>query len=222
MKYERITTPVEAFQWDGTIIKEVQPDWFFEEFSQGNIAYIVDPTKSVSPFLKFKGVGSRSAQAFVGDYIVKNEKGLIYPLKETNFVRNFQEVKPPLTLEPANRIATIQTQNKLNEVYAIGERNAMNKGFHRYMVKRQVGEGFVTIAVIDFQNGPRDEKGSIPGVLDVDLLEIVRNRLICFQTGPYAMRENMLALTAVESALLWLNKRVEDRAREQKLGTNKV
>jgi hypothetical protein len=57
------------------------------------------------------------------------------------------------------------------------------------------------------------------GVLDVDLLEIVRDRLKAFQTGDYATRENACAITHIEEALMWMNKRVEDRAERGVLGT---
>ena len=57
------------------------------------------------------------------------------------------------------------------------------------------------------------------GVLDTDLLEIVRDRLKAFNQGEYATRENALAITHIEEALLWMNKRVEDRAERGVLGT---
>ncbi len=56
-------------------------------------------------------------------------------------------------------------------------------------------------------------------MLDCDLLEIVRDRLKCFQEGDYRCRENAIALTHIEEALLWMNKRVEDRAERNVLGT---
>lgn len=72
---------------------------------------------------------------------------------------------------------------------------------------------------IKFQKGPRNADDSIGGVLDVDLLEIVRDRLIHFQNGEFATRENACALTHIEEALMWMNKRVEDRAERGVLGT---
>jgi hypothetical protein len=56
-------------------------------------------------------------------------------------------------------------------------------------------------------------------VLDTDLLEIVRHRLQCFQEGDFKTRENAIALTHIEEALLWMNKRVEDRIERNVLGT---
>lgn len=57
------------------------------------------------------------------------------------------------------------------------------------------------------------------GVLDGDLLEIVRDRLRAFQSGPYSCRENACALTHIEEALMWLSRRAEDRVARNVLGT---
>ena len=117
------------------------------------------------------------------------------------------------------RLNTIQKRNKLNEVWVVGTPG--NGGaYHKYRVEYDGdGDGYITKHGITFQNGPRNDKASIHGILDVDLLEIVRHRLQCFQEGEYATRENALALTHVEEALLWLNKRTEDRAEKNILGT---
>lgn len=116
-----------------------------------------------------------------------------------------------------NKLLTIQKRNNLNEVFAspiVGPGGA----HHTYHIDMPEGN----LAIIKFQNGPRNAEGSIPGVLDTDLLEIVRDRLRCFQNGDYSCRENALALTCIEEALLWMNKRVEDRAERNVLGTTKI
>ena len=71
------------------------------------------------------------------------------------------------------------------------------------------------------QCGPRKEKDSLHGVIDTDLLEIVRDRLKAFQAGPFSSRENACALTHIEEALMWMNRRVEDRIERNVLGKNK-
>lgn len=76
------------------------------------------------------------------------------------------------------------------------------------------------IAIIQFQKGPRKESDSVHGVIDGDLLEIVRDRLKSFQNGPFASEYNAEALEHVEAAPDALNRRVEDRIARNVLGTN--
>ena len=104
-------------------------------------------------------------------------------------------------------LKTIQMFDKLNRISAVGERNKGN-GNTVYSVEKPDG---TEIAKIQFQNGPRGKEDSTDGLIDEDLLEIVRDRLRGFQEGPFSCRENALALTAVEEALLWLDHRKNDR-----------
>lgn len=117
------------------------------------------------------------------------------------------------------RLKTIQKREKLNEVYATDLKG--NGGANHAYAIFKVGENSA-MADIQFQNGARKLEDSIHGVLDTDLLEIVRHRLQCFQQGPFSTRENAIALTHIEEALLWMNKRVEDRIERNVLGTDKV
>lgn len=64
--------------------------------------------------------------------------------------------------------------------------------------------------IILFQNGPIGEKG-VNGLTQEVLLAIVADRLRSFQAGPYACRENALALTKVEEAQHWLHHRTAGR-----------
>ena len=127
------------------------------------------------------------------------------------------------------QLNTIQKRENLNEVYAVDEIGNGNANHLYLIVKKgdaQLNEDSINIkpdsllATIQFQNGPRKDDESIPGVLDTDLLEIVRDRLKSFQEGEFATRENAIALTHIENALLWMNKRVEDRISRGVLGTN--
>lgn len=117
------------------------------------------------------------------------------------------------------KLNTIQKREKLNDVYAEGEKG--NGGaYHDYRITYDSkGDGYISNHVIQFQNGARRINGSTNGVIDSDLLEIVRHRLQCFQEGEFATRENEIALTHIEEALLWMNKRVEDRIERNVLGT---
>jgi hypothetical protein len=126
------------------------------------------------------------------------------------------------------KITTIQKRQKLNDVYVCDEKGP-GGAYHRYIICKtgetawQNGNNDTGILEeIRFQKGPRKDENSQLGILDTDLLEIVRHRLQCFQQGEYSTRENAIALTHIEEALLWLNKRVEDRIERNVLGTTKV
>lgn len=116
------------------------------------------------------------------------------------------------------KLNTIQKRNNLNTVYAVDEKGVGNAN-HVYNVIVTDGQGNETPYSIAFQNGPRKEMDSIHGLLDTDLLEIVRDRLQGFQSGEFACRENAIALTHLEECLLWMNLRVENRAERGVLGT---
>ena len=117
----------------------------------------------------------------------------------------------------SRQLETIQTKEKLNMVYACDEKG--NGGAnHLYQIVSIEGNHDVDV-MIRFQNGPRKQPDSIHGVLDTDLLEIVRDRLKCFQEGPFASEYNAEALEHVEKALEAMNRRVEDRIKRNVLGT---
>ena len=122
---------------------------------------------------------------------------------------------------------TIQKREKLNNVFAIDEKG--NGGaHHRYLICKHGETSWCNgnnsegvYADIQLQNGARKEENSIHGVLDTDLLEIVRHRLQCFQAGPFSTEYNAKALEHIELALMYMNRRVEDRIERSVLGTNK-
>lgn len=130
-----------------------------------------------------------------------------------------KEVAIMNTNNESRLLNTIQKSNKLNDVLAVDQPGPGHAN-HKYIVMRS-GKHDV-VQEIGFQKGPRNDETSVSGVLDTDLLEIVRDRLQGFQSDvDLSCRENAIALTHIEDALLWLNKRVEDRASRGVLGTNK-
>lgn len=114
---------------------------------------------------------------------------------------------------------TIQKREKLNIVKAVDFPGSGGAN-HLYTIEpATMISAYPATCNIQFQNGSRKDENSIHGVLDTDLLEIVRDRLKGFQSGEFACRENAIALTKIEEALLWLNKRIEDRIERNVLGT---
>lgn len=72
-----------------------------------------------------------------------------------------------------------------------------------------------------FQDGPIAEVGT-NGVTHEALLAIVIDRLQDFQRGPFACRENALALTKLEEAMHWLHHRTKLRVARGVEGTHTV
>lgn len=77
------------------------------------------------------------------------------------------------------------------------------------------------VCQVNFQKGPIKEAG-INGVMNEDLLLMVITRLQHFQNSQFACRENAIALTKLEEALMWMNKRTEARNKRGVEGTHKV
>lgn len=113
------------------------------------------------------------------------------------------------------KLSRIQKRDLLNEVYSVDEKGPGGAN-HLYSVKSTTNNFSTTV---QFQKGPRNKQDSVEGVLDTDLLEMVRDRYTAFQSGIFANKETEMALMHIENALLWLNKRVEDRAEREVLGT---
>ena len=117
-------------------------------------------------------------------------------------------------------LETIQTQQKLNKIYAVDSigPGGANHFYHIFQQDMSTNQSYKSWG-INFQYGPRKEHSSVAGVIDSDLLEIVRDRLKGFQSGEFACEYNEQALYHVEEALKCLNKRVEDRIVRNTLGT---
>lgn len=119
------------------------------------------------------------------------------------------------------KLSTIQKRENLNNVRRLGE-SGPGGAYHSYEINYKDNDGDLCYAGhINFQKGPRHLKDSHHGVTDQDLLEIVRDRLTCFSQGDMPTEETKKALEHIEIALMYLNKRIEDRIEREVLGTYK-
>lgn len=111
--------------------------------------------------------------------------------------------------------------NGLNEVLRVTAYGDLGPGGapHHYRIEPTIGNA---IGVkIDFQNGPLQETGGLPNGLSQEaLLAVVEDRLKYFQAGPYACRENALALTHIQEAMHWLHHRTRERMQRGVEGTS--
>lgn len=83
------------------------------------------------------------------------------------------------------------------------------------------GQKCVAALPIPFQEGPINEAG-VNGITHEALLAILIDRMQGFQSGPYACRDNALALTKLQEAQMWLQKRTRDRMARNVEGTHEV
>lgn len=123
------------------------------------------------------------------------------------------------------KVSTVQEKEKLNDIYVHD-----STGVHAFVVTKHNATSWIDdenpegnpdiVAGLVFQKGPRKDESSTHGLIDSDLLEIVKYRLKYFQNSEYACEENAKALNCIQEALLWLNKRVEDRIERGVLGHN--
>lgn len=132
---------------------------------------------------------------------------------------------PDENREPVRTI-TDHKLNGLNDALKINVLDEPGQGGanHVYQIfldesqRNDPKDGTVSL-MINFQNGPIQEAG-VNGVSGEALLAVVIDRLRSFQAGPYACRENALALTSLEQSLMWLQKRTRDRLARGVEGTN--
>ncbi len=115
---------------------------------------------------------------------------------------------------------TIETHkvNSPNDKLTIEVRGEPGPGGanHEYLVTLPSGES----VQLNFQNGPVAVAG-VNGLTHEVLLAIVVDRLKSFQAGPFAGRENALALTKIEEAQHWLFARTLERMQRGVEGTYK-
>lgn len=113
------------------------------------------------------------------------------------------------------KLDTIQQKYLLNHAYATD--NADHSGAnHFYTVLDSTDQ--LIMGYIRFQQGARRRREPANGLRDDDLLEIVRDRLKGFQSGPFPCEENQLALECIEQALKYLKQRTDSRAERGVLG----
>jgi len=95
-----------------------------------------------------------------------------------------------------------------------GANHAYHIAVHPYDAEKGQArdEPAVAFVRLQFQNGGLKEVGA-NGITDQALIAIVLDRLRGFNDGPYRCRENSMMITKLEEALMWGEKRGNDRAR---------
>ena len=115
------------------------------------------------------------------------------------------------------KVEIIGTKN-YTKIFAVDEKGEGGAN-HHYLVEQITDTETKQFADVLFQKGPIKVHG-INGCCDEDLIAIVIHRLQGFQKGEFSCRENAIAITKLEEALLWLNKRTAERIRRGVEGTH--
>ena len=115
------------------------------------------------------------------------------------------------------RKLTIGTE-KYTQVFACDEKEF--NANHHYSVST-TAEPSEILQSVKFQKGAIKEHG-VNGVMNEDLIAMVIDRLESFQQSEFKCRENAIAITKLEEALLWLRKRTMDREARKVEGTHAI
>ena len=81
------------------------------------------------------------------------------------------------------------------------------------------GIGGNNVGYLQFQLGPRNVEGSIPGLTTAAVMAALIDHLEGFQSGEFKNRETALAITHLQEAKHWIEHRANERARRGVLGT---
>ena len=97
--------------------------------------------------------------------------------------------------------------------------NVQTAGHKYFLDNHQDKEGFQTIQF--FQQFASETPEVVDGTTNEEVLAMLIDRMN-FLNGKFPCRENSLAITKLEEALMWLNKRTENRTARGVEGTNQV
>ena len=141
----------------------------------------------------------------------EDHEGRAELLDEENFIRQCEQED-----RAARRRLTDHKLNGLNDVIEVLALDAPGSGgaSHEYVMSINGKH-----TRISFQNGPVLEAG-FNGLSNEALLTIVIDRMRGFAEGPFRCRENSIALTHLEDAIMWLQKRTRDRLARDVEGTH--
>lgn len=118
--------------------------------------------------------------------------------------------------------------NGLNEALVIGVLDGPGPGGANHVYQIALNDGAAgghellrTLCTLKFQNGPIGEAG-FNGLSNEAVMAVVADRLEGFQNGPFACRENELALNLTRAAMHILKGRTRERMARGVEGTNQV
>ena len=198
---------IECMKWTGENSVAVK------DFCGDKVRFVPDVVLgcSVAAIKTLEGTMS----ATPGDIIIKGVNGEFYPCKPDIFEKTYEIVNDKPT-----SVELVETKHDLlttKYTKVLEEKDFKYNAPHTFKVVRK--DDNESLVDIHFQEGPIKECG-VNGCANEDLLIMVVRRLEGFQQSEFACRENALALTHIEEALLWLRKRTMGREARGVEGTH--
>ena len=89
MKYRKKPVVIEAFQYDGDIVNINAPDWAIEAINSGTMFYDAEDSDS-PPCELFISTLEGIHHVSVGDYIIQDVNGELYPCKPDIFEKTYE------------------------------------------------------------------------------------------------------------------------------------
>lgn len=200
---------IECMKWTGENSVAVK------DFCGDKVRFVPDVVLgcSVAAIKTLEGTMS----ATPGDIIIKGVNGEFYPCKPDIFEKTYEIVNDKPT-----SVELVETKHDLlttKYTKVLEEKDFQYNAPHTFKVVRK--DDNESLVDIHFQEGPIKECG-VNGCANEDLLIMVVRRLEGFQNSEFRCRENALALTHIEEALLWLRKRTMGREARGVEGTHTV
>ena len=200
---------VECMKWNGENSGEVK------YFCGDKVKIVPDVTQGCSVAVIETLEGAMKANP--DDVIIKGVNGEFYPCKPDIFEKTYEIVEDKPT-----SVELVETKHDLlttKYTKVLEEKDFQYAAPCTFKVVQK--DGNESLLDIHFQEGPIKECG-VNGCLNEDLLIMVVRRLEGFQQSEFACRENALALTHIEEALMWLRKRTMGREARGVEGTHVV
>ncbi len=199
---------VECIKWNGNNNEDV------EVFCDGKVKFNFDCAKgdNVAVLHTYED----AIIVYKGDIIIKEANGTLHPCSPEVFNKTYEVVKDKPT-----SVELVETKHDLlttKYTKVLEEKDYTSYAPCNFKVVRKDDGG--CLAEIHFQDGPVSE--GVNGCINEDLLIMVVRRLEEFQQSEFCCRENALAITHIEEALLWLRKRTMAREARGVEGTHTV
>lgn len=120
------------------------------------------------------------------------------------------------------QMETLQNDLLTNK-YTIVQLSKDERGTPTYFSVYSLKDGAIDkeVSEVKFQSGAIKEVG-VNGVMNEDVIVMAIARLESFQNSDFKCRENAVAITKLEEALMWLRKRTTSRENRGVEGTHQV